>query len=781
MLKKILYFVPALLALSGGARAQCSMIEIPLSQRITGSELIVEGKVTSQHSYWTPNHQMIYTSQTVEVYKLLKGKLVGPTIEILTPGGRVGDQMEISTPSLRLQSGDAGVFTCLQAPPQVIEPGHLPQSIFMTYASSQGFIRYDEAESTASDVFKNYRDVKKEVLDLITISAKQTPTALLPVELLGNKQKKMRTVDATIAFSPSTIPAGTNAVLTVTGNFSALATIQFTTADAQSGWVTPVNSQYINRTAGHMTVYVPGNLADGAPGIGCAGTGIVQITDGSTVTTSSAVLTIPYAQSEGSSNGTTFLPARHYNQNLQGGITWTMCSNLSSALPDINTALQTWGCVANINWSATSTVSTAEPVAGNGVNEIGFCTNAEGVAWKPTHVGLLGLTNQWFGVCGAICNLQESDVTFPFQNAMPPNTSFCYSGTVGSNQIDFLHNALHELGHVHLLNHVNATTDIMYSSQGTGPGNRAISAGNTSGAQGVMTLSESPNGCYGKAPMIPMGGTISPTVAYNCVPGTYTTLTASGAIGLDTYSWSTGATSASISVNPGATTTYTVTITHTYGCPTVLTSTVYVSTPPAPVVTQACTPGQLCAICPGNSSVTISTANLFSSLTYQWQKLECLGAWTSIAGATSTNYTVTSGNTIGTQYRVQVGCSGHTAVSGPGYPIVYQFPTYCNGPISQCGGRKEATLAVDEKEKEAIAIYPNPTSGNVMIDTYSSEAREVSITVYDAIGNLMLSKQVSGVKDAAQVSLDLGAYPKGLYIVRIISGTDAKVSKLILQ
>ena len=79
--------------LTSNTLAQCMMIPLPLEQRVNQSELIVEGKVIAKQSYWDAKHQQIYTSNTVEVYKVLKGAITTDKIEVLTEGGIVDDKI----------------------------------------------------------------------------------------------------------------------------------------------------------------------------------------------------------------------------------------------------------------------------------------------------------------------------------------------------------------------------------------------------------------------------------------------------------------------------------------------------------------------------------------------------------------------------------------------------------------------------------------------------------------------------------------------------------------
>ena len=66
------------------------LYKIDLDKKINKASLIVEGRITDQHSFWNSDHSLIYTSNTIHVYKLFKGKITDTNIEVLTQGGSVG-------------------------------------------------------------------------------------------------------------------------------------------------------------------------------------------------------------------------------------------------------------------------------------------------------------------------------------------------------------------------------------------------------------------------------------------------------------------------------------------------------------------------------------------------------------------------------------------------------------------------------------------------------------------------------------------------------------------
>ncbi|MEO6882593.1 MAG: gliding motility-associated C-terminal domain-containing protein [Bacteroidia bacterium] len=148
----------------------------------------------------------------------------------------------------------------------------------------------------------------------------------------------------------------------------------------------------------------------------------------------------------------------------------------------------------------------------------------------------------------------------------------------------------------------------------------------------TYTVTGTTGGCSGTAVAtvtvnpLPVVTVNSPTIC----AGTNTTLTASGGT---TYSWSTGATTNPITVNPASTTTYTVTGTKT-GCTGSITATVTVD--PAIVLNPSSTP----ATCGGsNGSVGVAASGGIGTYTYSWNPG---GAGTaSVANLSSGSYTVT--------------------------------------------------------------------------------------------------------------------------------------------
>lgn len=155
-------------------KAISQMIPLSLEKRIENATDIFEGKVIAQSSYWNKAHTQIYTVNEIVVYKVLKGTLSDTIVEIITLGGRVGDKMEMVTPSLQLHIGDVGMFTAIASNAKLARSSsnaRLAENPNLTelraYAGKQGFIRYNLRNHSASDPFNHYKDISKDVYSVI--------------------------------------------------------------------------------------------------------------------------------------------------------------------------------------------------------------------------------------------------------------------------------------------------------------------------------------------------------------------------------------------------------------------------------------------------------------------------------------------------------------------------------------------------------------------------------------------------------------------------------------
>lgn len=215
--------------------------------------------------------------------------------------------------------------------------------------------------------------------------------------------------------------------------------------------------------------------------------------------------------------------------------------------------------------------------------------------------------------------------------------------------------------------------------------------------------------------------------------GSSLTLTASGA---NTYSWSTGATTASITATPTANITYTATGSNTLGCSGMATQAVTVN--PLPTVTASSSSSLICS----GQSVSL-TAN--GASTYSWNTTST-NTVISVTPSVTTSYTVT-GTTNG--------CSNTVAITQS---------------VSAC-------TFIDNNVASTIGlvVYPNPNTGVFTIVLNNSTTK--TIEVMDLTGRVLVSKTTSNDK----VDFNINTLANGIYYVRIQTDKTVEVAKIVKQ
>lgn len=89
------------------------------------------------------------------------------------------------------------------------------------------------------------------------------------------------------------------------------------------------------------------------------------------------------------------------------------------------------------------------------------------------------------------------------------------------------------------------------------------------------------------------------------------------------------------------------------------------------------------------------------------------------------------------------------------------------------------TSTTDPTERYRIAIYPNPTQAaiQVAIDGWDGQAATLAITSLD--GRILTQQQLAKGTASTQVFFDLGAYPAGLYLLRVATAQKVEVHKVV--
>ena len=494
------------------ARAQapelhCLMQPLDPAVRARQAVLVVEARVLDAQSFWDAGHGRLFTRHRLRVFSLLKGQVADTTgLTLLTEGGRLGLDQQVLTNTLRLGPGQQGIFFLVRAP-----WGGLPARPgppFTPLGSEQGFIEYNVAERTAAEPFRRYPAIDAafyQGLSQLTGQARQVLQAnpALAGPLPGGPLR--RGLAPTIAgFSPTSLPAGAGAVLTITGDgfgsSRGSGVVEFKNAD--DGGATRVRARdadYLSWTNTRIQVRVPSAASGGSTTSNGhpAGSGLLRVTtsDQAAVESASPVIVVYALTNVESTDATLLQRPNHIALNATGGITFRFGPNFTaSPAAGWLRALATWRCQTGMNWEAGS-ASATNAIADDGQNVVAFDVGAE----LPAQV--LGRTTSYYRGCFAPSGevvFWVKEVDMQFDDAA--NFQFGPAPAV-SPQIDFETVAVHELGHAQQLSHLILPGAVMHYAVARGQNTRALNplSDVTGGRQVLRGRSFKNLGCGGPA------------------------------------------------------------------------------------------------------------------------------------------------------------------------------------------------------------------------------------------------------------------------------------------
>lgn len=210
--------------------------------------------------------------------------------------------------------------------------------------------------------------------------------------------------------------------------------------------------------------------------------------------------------------------------------------------------------------------------------------------------------------------------------------------------------------------------------------------------------------------------------------------------GVDTYTWDNGANTNSIVVTPSATTVYSVSATNSFNC--VNNNTINVTVYPLDPVSLTPSSYTACLTIFGGGPVTLTgtpSGGVYSGSNVSGNSLNptALGVFNPV-------YTYTNPTT---------GCVNSVTISIQVY---------------SCMGLKTI-----EANDPSLLVYPNPTKGQVIIETIDETAKE--ITILDVNGKLIHQEKTEQKK----VTVNLLPFANGIYFVKIKYNDQIHEVKLI--
>ena len=450
-----------------------SLYEVSLDEKVKNSSLIIEGKVVSEQSFWNDRHTLIYTSHSVEVYKVFKGALSVSTIDIVTAGGKVGDTGLVVSDAAKLVKNDIGTF--------FLQHNNRSNSFINAadnwniYSSAQGFLKYDLRKATANAPFAHYKSVSGELYNAIKARTRKDFENRKPsfnISAVPGKNSRELSPLATpviSGFSPAVVTAGTfldpaNNVLTINGSGfgtgGGLAGVYFDDPDDGAGnsfvFVTYDDPLVISWTDTQIQIRVPGE----------AGTGQLYVQESTGLYAAApGNLDVLYSIQNYNGHETTLI-----DQNGSGGYTIAYSTNTAGGGVNFDTdpakqtfqrALTTWkeSVGANIVEGGTTSI---QSITFDGVCTIMFDNQNTGVA--PLASGVLAVCYSWYLDCGvnpAINQAVKGEFEVVIRSAGVSSGSATFTlGPCPPNASNYLNIdletvILHELGHALNLGHVN--------------------------------------------------------------------------------------------------------------------------------------------------------------------------------------------------------------------------------------------------------------------------------------------------------------------------------------
>ncbi|KAB2809984.1 T9SS type A sorting domain-containing protein [Phaeocystidibacter luteus] len=442
------------------------MYHVSMSEQFDASSNIIEGEVISSESVWNIQHNYIYTLHTVKVSKVFMGESRSHIV-IATVGGRVGKEALRVSDRLSLLNGDKGLF--FLKPTRANLDGGM--EAYDVVSDKQGFYRYDVENDLVIRPF--YRSEGIETNFYLDIHETLGLTYFEIEALNLQPAERFSSSQATPTFSPASISAGTESVVTISGTSfgSTPGRVKFKWAD--DGGVTfqsALASQILSWTDTEIRVEVPAY----------AGTGIIRVTGADSVSQETATpLIITFAQSNGESFGDAVL-TNLIDQNTLGGYSWHLhedFANDAQAQFHFMSAMSTWKCNSEVNWRVLGNTMADSSVV-DGINVVRFDNGNE------LPMGVLGQCASYTFLCGT----PEVEAIVELDMTVDDGTTFHFgSGAPIPGQFDFESVVVHELGHGHQLNHVIDSSDIMYYGLAPQVVRRALGTNDVAGSIYVQT------------------------------------------------------------------------------------------------------------------------------------------------------------------------------------------------------------------------------------------------------------------------------------------------------
>jgi hypothetical protein len=80
-----------------------------------------------------------------------------------------------------------------------------------------------------------------------------------------------------------------------------------------------------------------------------------------------------------------------------------------------------------------------------------------------------------------------------------------------------------------------------------------------------------------------------------------------------------------------------------------------------------------------------------------------------------------------------------------------------------------------------LAMYPNPTSGDVTLQLSTEKATDVAVNIYNSLGVKVSSQNLGLIEGERTFALPTSGFAAGMYIIELTDGKNSQTQKLIVR
>jgi len=491
------------------SNAQCGMKAMNLKDRVTVSDLVIEGQVIAQESFESDNGSMILTRNTIEVTKIFKSTQnnLPATIDLITKGGTIGLRYDRVSSSLKLSKHSKGVFTLKT----------WRNDTYQAVAGQQSFIAYSQPDYKAYSILKQWENIETSLFnEIITatgnsfqqvadIDFKYIPSLNKIGTVIINQLGVVVTPGQPEVTTLLNVDAGVGDQLVIFGSgFGAsqgASEVIFQNANTGGGLdfaVVPNPNQVLLWQDDVIVVEVPTDAGNGQ---------IAVFIDNANNDISTQSIVVGYNDINavfGTSTGNVAIPISLNGNNGSGGYDFNYTPGLI-AIPDASLTMddlfEKWRCTTGINHVRGADLINGNPAntsiettsGSDGINVVKFAPgtdfpNANILAFVLNRTA--GCQDPVTGVISAF--VEEIEIVINQSQNFHFRDGGTTSNTLDPNETDFETVMLHELGHANQLGHVIDPTKVMHFSIASGVTTRVIDIATAIGgsnitARGVAT------------------------------------------------------------------------------------------------------------------------------------------------------------------------------------------------------------------------------------------------------------------------------------------------------